>query len=534
MYNFLPDYHNNVLSQIDQNEGFMELDFSDEDHYRFFLSEVGGLEAFNNKHPHLESTLQALRTTPLVRTVQLSTDGFHEGPEDKMAIENLLFSEKQQTHLATNSEGKTMATVMADYMEKKDHIVVVSKLYDVTNKILLHSTAEDVYDTSQFNGVIQADYPKYIEDKPREFMINSTFYCTSSTNELRALKAYVAKSIGFTLQGNSNIIKTFTLNAPVIKEEHRQDPNHKEVKISYRRAGSIPDYDYTNDDQPFKDGDNTKILVRVPFSVTIEAADKWYIKGFDQNYGYRMWLKNMVNGTINHYCSYEQIIQRKETIDDQNRCTKMNITFPESWNNILDFSKVGYKAYTDVDLYSSFGIIMYSSDDLQMTVSVSVKSDSVDYDHLNIQCPKIFIQWGCVARDTEIVMADGTLKRADLIEIGEYVRNAEGGAAQVKKVLTGYEAKLYQISTANRYVRVTPDHIVCTEKGLIPAIDLQPGMSLKTIAGLEPIVTVRWSDYYDTVYNFEFEHETILIGNGMMIGDSMLQNRIKELVAYEA
>ncbi|MNJ38242.1 Hom-end-associated Hint [compost metagenome] len=348
------------------------------------------------------------------------------------------------------------------------------------------------------------------------------------------MKGYVTKSVGFTLKGNTDMIKSFTLNAPVIKESHRKDPNHTKVKISYRRAGAIPDYDYTNDDQPFQDGDNKRILVRVPFSVTVEAADRWWITGFDETYGYRMWLKNMVNGTINHYCNPNAIIQRKDAFDDQNRCTKMTFIFPESWNNILDFRKIGDRVYTDVDFYSSFGVAMSSKSIPSMTVGISVKSDGKDYDKLNIQCAQIFIQWGCVARDTEILMADGTLKRADQIQIGELVRSAEGGSVQVKKVLTGHEAELYKISTSERSVRMTPDHIVCTEEGLLPAIDVQVGMRLRTISGLEEVIAVEWSDYEDKVYNFEFEQETILIGNGLLLGDSMLQNRVKELIAYEA
>ncbi|GIO34450.1 MULTISPECIES: Hint domain-containing protein [Paenibacillus] len=540
MYHFLPDYHNKVLNQIDPETGVLELDFADEDHYRFFLSQVGGLENFKRKHPHLVSTLHELRTTPLSRSVKAQKDGYHEGPEDKMAIENLIFRADQplkgDASSTASSEGKTMAAIMADYVEKKSHISVVSQLYDVTHQMLLHTTADEVVDSHKYNGVIQADYPHYFEDTPREFMIHSTFYCSKNAEnnlESASLKGYVTKSAGFALQGNKDIIKSLTLNAPVIQESHRKDPSHTEVKISYTREGAIPDYDYTNDDQPFLDGNREKILVRVPFSVTVEAAGKWWITGFDENYGYRMWLKNMVNGTINHYCNYEDIIQRKDAFNDQNRCTKMTFIFPESWNNILDFEGLGYKPYTNVDLYSGFGVVM-SCADYDVTVGVSVKSDGKDYDKLNVQCAKILIQWGCIARDTEIMMPDGTLRRADQIQIGEWVRNAEGGLAQVKKVLTGYEDKLYQISTDERSVRMTPDHIVCTEQGLLPAIDLRIGMRIRTVSGLEPVTHMEWVSYKDQVINFEFEQETILIGNGLFIGDSMLQNRVKELVAYEA
>lgn len=541
MYRFLPDSHNKVLNQIDPQTGMLELDMSDEDHCDYFLSQVGGLAAFEQKHPHLVSSFHELRTTPLNRTLKLSKEGYKEGPEDKIAIENLIFHGPAALQAGLVGDephaGKTMAVIMADYIQPKAQISVVTQLYDVTNEILLHTETGDIEHSSKYKGSIQADYPHFYQDKPREFMITSTFYSSNSpVNGLLSggLKAHVTKSAGFTLDGNTNIIKSFTLNDPVIKASHTSDPNHKEVKISYTREGAIPDYDYTSDLEKFLNGDDKKILVRVPFSVTVEAADKWWINGFDEEYGYRMWLKNMVNGTINHYGNYESIIQRKDAFDDHNRCKKMTFIFPESWNNILDFTAVGYKAFTSVDFYSSFGVAM-ECDSYPVTVAVSVNSDADIYNNLNIKSAKIFIQWGCVARDTEIMMADGTLKRADQIMIGEFVRNAQGGIDEIKKVLTGNEAKLYKISTSNRSIRMTPDHKVSTEHGLLPAIDVQMGMRIQTVSGLEPVTAVEWTSYQDKVYNFEFAHETVIIGNGIFIGDLMLQNRdVKELTAHEA
>lgn len=540
MYGFLPELHNKVLNQIDPKTGMLELDFSDDEHYYFFLEQIGGLESFEQKHAHLLPVLQELRTTPLLRASKLSEYGFHEGPDDKMAIQNLLFQPAMQTAsgwtAGADPEGLTLAEITADYIEQKDRISVVSYLYDVTSGELLHTTADEVEHSRQYNGKIQADYPNYLEDTPRQFMIHSTFYCSASASardEVAAprLNAYVTKNTGFTLQGNTNIIKSFTLNDPVIRPDHLNDPNHKEVKISYIREGSIPDYDYTNDDQPFVDGDHTRILVRVPFSVTVEAADKWWIKGMDESYGYRMWLKNMINGTVNFYGDPDAIIQHKDAFDDQNRCIRMTFTFPQSWNNILDFSKVGYQAYTDVDFYSSFAVLMSGPYDLP--VGISVKSDGKDYDPLNIQSAKIFIQWGCVARETKIAMADGTFKRADEVRIGDDVRDMNDAAVTVRKVLTGPEAKLYRLSTDSYSVRVTPDHIMCTEHGLLRAIEVIPGMRLHTVDGLQTVTETGWSDYGDTVYNFEFDTETVMIGSGFLMGDSMLQNRTKELDIHE-
>jgi|GEM_PF-1833232 len=548
MYSFLSKFHNSVLNQIDDVQGYLELDFNDDEHYQFFLEQFGGLETLEEKHGvHFVRKLEQLRDTPLLRTSTLREDGYHQGPEDRMAIQNMIFQpvvslqDNKVGSVSNSDKGLTAAEIIAEYTEKKSRIGVSTVLYDVTNGVQLRSVAQSVSDSYNFNGVIEADYASYFEDKPREFLITSSFYCTNSEEdsaELRSLKGYVTKSVAFTLKGNDEIIKSFKLNAPVISEAHRNDPNHTQVKIAYRREGAIPDYDYSNDDEPFIDGDNKKILVRVPFSVTVEAQKGWWISGFDKKYGYRMWIKNMVNGIINHYCNYDDIVQKQEEFDEEHRCTKMTFIFPDNWRNILDYSTVGYQAYDSVDFYNSFAILM-SSKELTMPVSVSVKSDGKDYDLLNIKSAKLFIQWGCIARDTEIVMADGTIKRADEISIGEYVRSADGDSVQVLKVLSGYESELFKVCTANRFVRMTHDHPVATEHGIQPASDLQPGMLIKTIDGLEQVTAADWCEYRNKVYNFEFEKETLIIGNGMIIGDSllqgkMLQSKVKELTVNEA
>lgn len=537
MYSFLSAVKNKVLDQIPLDEGFLELDFANEDHYRFFMEQVGGLECFNQKHPELAPVLQKLKSEPLRKATPSEAGQYRNGPTDNMVIENLMFKKPLKGEyspiLGDSFDGTTMAKISADYINKKDHISVVTQLYDVTQGIQLLSVVEDVNDTSKYNGNVRADYPKYIQNAPREFMIHSTFYAAEKTaDDLYQLKGYVTKAIGFELKANNQIIKSFTLNAPVIRADHRNIKDHTEVKIAYRREGNIPDYDYSNDDQPFKDGQNTKILVRVPFSITVEACPKWWISGVDEKYGFRMWLSNMVNGTVNNYCNFDQIVQKQDAFDDQNRCIKMTVTFPDDWKNILDFSKVGYVAYTDVDFYAGLGMVM-SCADYDMTVGVSAKSGAVDYDLLNIESKKIFIQWGCIARDTQILMADGQVKRADAVMIGDRLRNATGGSSTVKTVLSGTEETLYQIVTTNHTVKMTYDHTVLTTLGLLPAKDVKPGMFIQTQTIPEQVLTIEEVAYNDKVFNFEFDEETVIIGNSLMIGDSLLQKNIKELTSYE-
>ncbi|WP_322922693.1 hypothetical protein [Paenibacillus campi] len=553
MYSFLGEHHNKVLNQIDSKVGVMQLDFSDEAHYGFFLDEVGGLGKFESEHPELVHLLEDMRhpryqelASKLSAMVPMKGDttnqGYIVGPHDLMIVENVIFNKKPQSDRL-----EATATIRAEYVNKKRIIKVTSELVDVTTQQVLYSMTEMVSDTYSYKGQLKVELPFDHEQDPRTLIVKSLFWCLDepkaqssarSNSMFDFVNSFVAAQPAFRITEGSEFIKSFTLNDPVIRPEHKNNPNHTQVKVSYTREGMIPDYDYKNDENPFKDGNHERIMVRLKFSTTIETQPGYYILGLDENEEYLVFLRNVVNGTIYHYGGFDKIEQKQEAWDDQNRCVKMTITFPETWDNVLDFKTVGYQAYTDIYFHASFVAVLKSStapeEEVEL-ISLSVKSDDEpgNYNLLNIRCAQIYIQWGCVGKETELVMADRSLKRADEIAIGDWLLDVNGNPVQVRNIFTGSEHRLYDVQTAKRHVRVTPAHMMSTDEGLRMAIDLQVGMHLNTVDGVEPITALEWSIYDDTVYNFEFEQETLIVGNGIVIGDSMLQNRKRELALHE-
>ncbi|EHQ89888.1 Hint domain-containing protein [Desulfosporosinus youngiae] len=541
MYPSLSDLKNKVLKEIDPRIGYLELDFSNENHYKFFTEQVGGLKKFEEENPELIGVLKKLRKEKKVKTELFRNDGYHDGPDNQMAIENLLVRERHSVSNDVNDgndpAGTGLAEIRADYINTKKRIKVVTEFRDVTLNMLLSTLEEYVDNTNLYNGIITADYSKLVQDKPRQFLIISTFYCSEEhqsggSTELK-LNAYVTKQDSFMVKSNKDMIKSFTVNAPVIQEKHKKDPNHDKVQVSYLRDGVIPNYDYSYPYDPFIDDKHEKILVRMPFSVTVEANDGFWIDGMAEEYGYDLWLTNVVNGQIRAFANYSEIIQRKDAFNSQNQCTKMTFIFPDSWRNIIDNSKLGYQPNTNVDFYGSFKVLI-TDEFSSLPIGVSVKSYGDLYDRLNLQCPKIWIQWGCVAKETLITLADGTFKEAQYVTMENLIMTRNGTGAKLTNIYKGPQGKIQEIITdSGKSIKMTKDHIIYSENGLLPAFQLLVGMKIRTVDGLESVIQNNEVDYNDTVYNFQFANNQVIIGNGMYIGDYILQNSIKEITQYE-
>lgn len=537
MYSFLSTSRNQVLKEIDPRIGYLELDLSNDHHYDFFIEKVGSLEKFEAENPELKNMVSRLRSERLVRAPFFTEEGLHEGPDDLMAIENLMVRKKPMRSgvdsVEDDIEGMGLAQIKANYVNKKKRIKVVTEFYDATLGVLLNTLEEYVDDTDQYQGLIIADYAKLVKKEAREFLLTSLFVCSenrlnSGANDLQ-LKAYVTKEESFVINGNSNMIKSFTLNDPVMKAGHTGE----EVRVSYLREGVIPDYDYSYPFDPFKNKEHTKITVRMPFSVTVETKESFWIDGIAENYGYDLWLTNMTTGQVRSYAMIPEIIQRKDAFNADNQCIKMTFIFPDEWHNMLDFSKLGYTPFTKIDLYGAFKVLI-SDEDSTLPIGVSVKSSGDTYDDLNIPCKKIWIQWGCVAKDTKLTMADGTLKEAQFVTMEDSLMDYQGRACQITNIYSGPQDEIQEIKTdSGKHLKITKDHTIFSEKGLIPATELSVGMKIRTKDGLETVVQCEEVEYQDTVYNFKFDKTTVLIGNGIFIGDYILQNSVKELTQYE-
>lgn len=135
----------------------------------------------------------------------------------------------------------------------------------------------------------------------------------------------------------------------------------------------------------------------------------------------------------------------------------------------------------------------------------------------------------CFAKDTMIGMAGGSQKRISEIQPGDRVACADGEAAVIRDMLSGFEPYLLHVSLeAGQELRVTGNHPLLQENGQwIAAGRVEPGVKLQLVDGGSGTVTaVEMTEYNDTVYNLMTEgvsHK--LLANGMLAGDYDTQMR---------
>lgn len=164
-----------------------------------------------------------------------------------------------------------------------------------------------------------------------------------------------------------------------------------------------------------------------------------------------------------------------------------------------------------------------------------------------VYIPPITIHWGCFARETLIKTADGMLKRADAIIIGDKIAVFGGGIRTVSNVYTGRDSEIYTIKTVDGgYIRVSGGHAMKAyaedkPRGVrVSAAKLKTGDKLMTRGGTAEVAGVEIEPYNDMVYNFEFEGEfeaeteaTYIEANGYWSGGFKAQNEFEAKQAPE-
>lgn len=152
--------------------------------------------------------------------------------------------------------------------------------------------------------------------------------------------------------------------------------------------------------------------------------------------------------------------------------------------------------------------------------------------HFNMQ-----FRWSCLAEGSKIVMADGTQKPIEAVEIGELVRSGSPGQSlSVVDVTRGMEsAPIVELESADGgSLLVTQGHPFFDGDGKpLRADELQVGSVIKTSKGTTKITKLNRKPYAGKVYNLKLgtDHqiEGLDVGsinmyaNGFSVGDSRSQ-----------
>ncbi len=153
-----------------------------------------------------------------------------------------------------------------------------------------------------------------------------------------------------------------------------------------------------------------------------------------------------------------------------------------------------------------------------------------DRDSNTVYIPPITIYWGCFAKDTLIMMSDGSQKEACQIGRGDRVLGYGDRELTVENVVTGRDKTILSIRTEeDGEIRVSGGHPMMCGGEMKRAAQIKPGDWLNlSDGGLAKVEAVEMVGYDDMVYNFTFageEEGTYLIANGFYSGDLKMQNK---------
>lgn len=498
--------------------GRMRLDFSNETHFAYFMEQFGGEAQMQKEYQNMYQAACFTRESHQNRPA-CDTNEQEQCPFEGIIIEAVA------TQKNPDGNGSAFSSVHASYFEPIPFAVLQTELYlnnDGPAPRYIGDAKKTLTNEREKTCSLSGVYRKYVGGKKREFIQISMLTAGEEYDGRMQLRADIASIKTFTVDSAEDMIRSFSVIQPQITEEHKKDPSHTQFKVSYRRAAQVPDADYeTNVLQK-----DNKIALHMPVIFSIELKPEYTWKGLDEENGYQMYFDHHDGGYIYSNAPINQFqFEYSSKNGGFNNCVK--VTAPEDWKKLFDFSQLEDKIKMSCDLYGVFNL-KYQIGEGFFNQPVAISSYPADIESTTLKkIPQIFMQWGCMAADTQVAMADGSIKRADELKIGDQVLGQDGQSHQVTNITKGPEPVLYRIETKRRQIRLSAMHSVVLEEQMLPAKEVRAGMKIMTQDGLEIVQAVTCCPYNGLVYNFMFQGETVIYGNGIAIGDHALQQRIR-------
>lgn len=172
--------------------------------------------------------------------------------------------------------------------------------------------------------------------------------------------------------------------------------------------------------------------------------------------------------------------------------------------------------------------------------SMIIRSYSVpEYDAYLV--PFMRIYWGCLYRNTDIAMADGSTKKIQDLLPGDRVQSEEG-CLIVNDLIEGREERgILHIQADGRELYASEAHPIPTDQGIFTAFELleHPEARIKTVTGPARVEAVTRYLFEDSrVYNLTLRKEdggpvgdegAAFYANGILVGDISMQRYAVEL-----
>lgn len=310
-----------------------------------------------------------------------------------------------------------------------------------------------------------------------------------------------------------DVIKEITVYDPALKE-NTQPP----IKVSYGRTlgrGEVVDYSFMESRTP--SGDQR-------FFLNVDGK-------IDLNEGYTIaditkMAACVMTGGEHGTIEYKNLDSIVLTPHDNKK--GFSYHFDYDWKNeICNSVQYGNRLYI-FDLSLIFKCIETGSQSFRAHVTSFTNFSSPS----EVLIPKICLYWGCLAKNTLILMADGSEKEICRLTQGELIA-APDGPVRIRDIIRGTEETLWRLHLeGDLTVDASIMHPFLSGSGFIPVRNVVPSTKIITKNGPAAVKFCYTVDYGDEVYGLELEEGECFYANGIVTGSNQVQGRMLSVPRY--
>lgn len=500
----------NLREQLKEGNGIITMDYSEPAHYDNFIEMLGGKEALLNY--------------PILTEIIKNTKAEHEksGGTEYKSVRQL-----------SDTKGQWVDGADIDYLYLDNQTntlhgrVTVSLLQEqyciLTCITLLYKGESRTISNQEYNTSYQSfNFSFENFDTVIDFEAIEIIASVSQVSAKKMLTTQIIESKALVFIEPLTSLRTIQVNNPIHKATVAPNP----ITISYNRksiSGETIDYEY-----PEARVNNIQKLY-IPFNGEVFLANNYsYVKYDSKSIMLQIDCKN---GVAQYNGSIDNIIKASE------QSNGFTWKFSDDWNTVIPSPMLPIKVPVSLNFRVTYVYEDPTGKRAPDTIFISSEAANPNSQPSFKQIPQLLLLWGCLGKDTAVLMEDKTEKKISEIKIGEKVITSKGEEAVVEDILEGYEENIICIKVEDgSSIYVTALHPFITKRGVVRAGNINGGDKLLMGTGeyLSPI-EMYLLKYNDKVYNLvlkgdsnELQENIDMICNDFVVGDNVMQNKAEE------
>ncbi len=500
----------NGFTEIAKVGEVINLDFSRKEHREVFSSLYGGEDVMKKKLPLFYKSYAQARTLhesgkglDYVTLLQLNESKRHTFI-DGIDICYVNYDPKNNLLCA---EAITSLTCQADYIDEhiriqtKEGKIIYARSQSTQKSYTSSIKVQTVFDPTKYkSNILVVHYLVSWIDRNGGFMkaqlfskeTTGQYYLTNCIDSIQLKFPYSSE--------NENVIICYGRN-PAVKEK---------IDRTYQEAFS---------------GGMQKLLLDVEADVKFKSSAAGFA-GIDPT----TFVLKLISHGMAHYNTLNRMNEIRKSFKDNGQ--GFSFSLDKDWEDYVPTCRLPAWDLADIQMTVEFDLKDGSKGNFTISSTVNKTQGNV------YKAQKIYMLWGCIARDSRILMADGTERMIQDIRIGESVmlENLETGI--VENVWKGIEKEpLVCFETADRSLQCTGLHPIKTNHGIKCAQDIQMEDCLINAEGREVKLINIYPVMIEEVYNLDIRNEktnkaegSLMICEGFLVGDNIMQNQRPKLL----